>query len=1091
MQPQTIQMEKSEKLVIDEEYYQRIWDINNIFQKSIAQPANSIYTFYDGPPFMTGKPHYGHMLAGFGKDTVTRFHTQKNKYVPRRSGSDCHGLPIEYEIEKEKGIKTRKQIEEIGIGTYNEYCRSIVLRCASDWEKTMDRIGRWVDFKNDYKTMDFDYMNSVWWVFSELAKKGLIYSSYRVMPYSVECKTPLSNFETAQNYQDVDDITVFVKFKLINQQLTDLVKSNISLLVWTTTPWTLPSNIAIAINKESKYSLVKSDNEYYVIISSLANKVFGLAKKTFELISEFTGDKLLDCCYVPLFDCYPITNLTKSFKIIHGDFVTDSDGFVHIAPSYGEDDYNVCVQNNIIKTTDTLFMSINDEGYFYPNLKSIEDLGGKFYKNHGKNNKFPDANSLIIQKLRQNGSLFLQNKYRHQYPFCWRSDTPLMYRAIKSWFVKVEPLKERMVELNKTINWVPDFVGKGRFHQWLSQAKDWCIARNRYWGTPIPIWENINDPSDYIVISSAAELEQLSHLPPNSIKDIHRDKIDQIILSINGKQYKRSENILDCWFESGSMPYASIGYPYKTKNINFPADFIAEGIDQTRGWFYTLLIISTALFDSVPFKNVIVNGLVLAADGKKMSKRLKNYPDPMDIVNKYGSDALRLYLLNSPASKGDVLKFNEMGVYGMVRDMIIPLKSTFNFYSEYESKFKQTFPNESLYDYSSSNGIKEIISENPLDCYAIKYICKEIKNIYNNLDKYLISEAIKNISNIIELLNNLYIKYNRFSLKGKNKENICSWKNSLSVLKYVLNYLVINIAPLMPFFAEYAFQKLIGSNSTEFNSIHLMKFENIMIPNLNQSQNLMADEMIHVLNTLKLVMGLRSRHNIGMKNPIENIIMRTSPEIQQILNKYSNFILDELNILNLTTDNFDLNDINIELMPNFKEIKSVYSNVEKIIKIINKIAASKELKIKAAQNIELEIDGVKITPSMIVIVIKPNSLANHISDYQFIDNSNYCVYANTNMSEISKIMAYSRFIATKFQKLKKEFNIKPIDNVKLAFFGKPEYDLFSEQAINIFIKICGRKIEEMDTETYKTAKLICKTKLYEEDEENNIELLIY
>ena len=1092
--------------IINEEEIQHMWDSSDTFKKSVDKEAESNFTFYDGPPFATGLPHYGHILAGFIKDTIGRYQTQNSKSVSRRAGWDCHGLPIEYEIEKAHGIKTRQQVEDWGISNYNEACKEIVMTYASEWETIMNRLGRWVDFKDDYKTMDFDFMNSVWWVFSELAKKGLVYPSYRVMPYSVVCRTPLSNFETQQNYQEIEDQTLFVKFKLIDQTKVfgnlHNFPDNCHLLVWTTTPWTLPSNLACAINPNISYNLVKliteqSTDETYIIASSLVEKTFNLAKKSYEIISEFNGSELIGLKYEPPFKSYPtdqISNIKLAFSVIGADFVTASDGtgIVHIAPSYGEEDYNACIKNGLIFKSDELFMSIDDQGYFVHQLESIEDLGGVFYKhNELTKSSTSDANTMIIKKLKQSDRVFFQNKYKHSYPFCWRSDTPLMYRAIKSWFVNVEKIKDRMVELNKKINWVPSSIGKGRFHQWLSQAKDWCIARNRYWGTPIPIWANVNDYSDYKVIQSAGELEKLCGLKSGTITDLHRDKIDHLTFESNGSTYKRINEIFDCWFESGSMPYASIGYPYKTTSINFPADFIAEGIDQTRGWFYTLLVISTALFDSVPFKNVVVNGLILASDGKKMSKRLKNYPDPLDVVNKYGSDALRLYLLNSPATKGDVLKFNESGVQLMVKEVIIPLKNSLKFLIEYKTKFELEYPNEQLYT------IHNYKTDNPLDAYAIKYIGTLIDSINSNLSDYNLSEAVRQIVRFVDMLNNQFIKFNRYALKSKY--GFESWKSSLSILNIILEYFAVNTASLIPYLSEYIFQILNSDKS--ISSVHLTNFKDYQMPNIdseiNNDPNLnnMADEMIHVINIIDQVLSIRSKNNINMKTPLEQIIVRTSDNICLILKKYSNFILDELNILNLKVDEFDWELIKINLRPNFQSLKLTYRteiDIKEITESIKLIQSSSDHKYNLAQGKDIKVDRFLIKPSMFNIMIEPNIMENYKSQYSYNSGYNYCVDLNINQTEQIKELYYARVLATTFQKMRKNANLHSWDVIKIGYIGHLKYPIEKlEQTIK---DICGYTIDELNQDSLTVLDIIFKFEsddLHELLKEKDLKLYLY
>jgi isoleucyl-tRNA synthetase len=1015
----------------NESTIQQFWNDFDIFNKSIDnnQTSDNKFVFYDGPPFATGLPHYGHILAGFIKDSIGRFQTQNGKSVPRNAGWDCHGLPIEYEIEKEYNVKTRKQVEEWGIGNYNQACKNIVMKYSTEWKTIMNRLGRWVDFDNDYKTMDFDFMNSVWWVFGELNKKGLIYPSYRVMPYSVACKTPLSNFETQQNYQEVEDTTVYVKFKL---------DSNRYLLVWTTTPWTLPSNLLIAINKNINYTILEDENnDYLIMASNLVDKLINQSKKNLKVIDKIDPITLIGQQYTPLYDCYPDIP-SNAFTVVHADFVTDSDGtgLVHIAPSYGEDDYQTCISNNLIKKTDDLFMSIDEEGYYKDlNINGL-DLNGVFYK---------DGNRLIINKLKTDQKLFFQARYKHSYPYCWRSDTPLMYRAVKSWFVNVESIKDRMVELNKSINWVPEFVGTNRFHNWLSNAKDWCIARNRYWGTPIPIWINIDDPSDYFIVSSAQELEELSGLVSGSLCDIHRDKIDHLIINKNGKKYQRTSEVFDCWFESGSMPYASIGYPYKNRDsLVIPANFIAEGIDQTRGWFYTLLVISTALFNKAPFENVVVNGLIMATDPVtkktvKMSKRLKNYPDPLNIVNDHGSDALRLYLLNSPASRGDILAFKEDGVKNVVREIIIPLLNSLKFLLEYKHKISLDYPETVLY----TDHNQPYQTNNPFDTYAIKYIGKIVDNIKDSLSKYYISDAVNLIYHFVEMLNNQFIKFNRYSLKGKNDYN--SWNSSISTLNIILQYFAVSVASLIPFFAEHIFKSL-----NDGLSVHLTKFTDFKLPQLDAEQDKMADEMLHMLEIINLVNRIRSKNGIGMKMPLKEIIIESTEEIIEMVSRYDNFILDELNVLNYRTQTFNISNIEITVKPNYQNIKERYLDKIKIIETHIK-SLTNEQKQQLVQNQSLIFEDIEINQSLCNIIIEPIKMESFYSEYIYANGTNYSVYLNSTIDEETKILGYSKMIASRYQKMRKAAGLHPWDKIRLGYNGTLEYQIVNE----VIYSTCG------------------------------------
>ncbi|MEG8230682.1 isoleucine--tRNA ligase, partial [Candidatus Rickettsia tasmanensis] len=624
----------------------KFWQDNNIFQKSIDdRNGESEFIFYDGPPFANGLPHYGHLLTGFIKDVYARYQTVKGKKVERRFGWDCHGLPAEMQSEKKLGISGRLAIANFGIEKFNAHCRASVMKYANDWEEYVTRQARWVDFKNSYKTMDKNFMESVLWVFKELYNKGLLYESMRVMPYSWACETPLSNFETRldNSYRERADKAVTVSFVLCHPVATTTgFFKEYRILAWTTTPWTLPSNLALAVGSNIDYALVPKNDVCYIIAASSVSKYaqeLGLSgEENFEIIK---GSELQGLNYKSLFDYFE--NHPNSFKIFAGDFVVEGDGtgVVHMAPGFGEDDQILCESKGI-----ELVCPVDNSGKF---TKEIPDLEGL---------QVFDANDKIIIKLKEQGNWLKTEQYIHNYPHCWRTDTPLIYKAVPSWYVKVTQFKDRMVELNQQINWIPFHVKDNLFSKWLENARDWSISRNRFWGTPLPIWKS-DDPK-YPRIDVYGSIEELEKDFGVKVTDLHRPFIDELTRpnpnDPTGKStMSRIEDVFDCWFESGSMPYGQAHYPFKNKEWfedHFPADFIVEYSAQTRGWFYTLMVLSTALFDRPPFLNCICHGVILDATGQKLSKRLNNYADPLELFDKYGSDALRVTMLSSNVVKG-------------------------------------------------------------------------------------------------------------------------------------------------------------------------------------------------------------------------------------------------------------------------------------------------------------------------------------------------------------------------------------------------------------------------------------------------------
>lgn len=700
--PDSINFPQTEEEILE------LWKKIDAFQESLRQSASENrphYIFYDGPPFATGLPHYGHILAGTIKDIVPRWAHMSGFHVERRFGWDTHGLPVEYEIDKKLEIKGVDDVHKMGIRTYNDHCRGIVMKYADEWETIIGRVGRWVDFKNDYKTLYPSFMESVWWVFRQVFDKGLVYNGVKVMPYSSACSTPLSNFESGQNYKDVVDPAVVVSFPLVDDP-------EVSLLAWTTTPWTLPSNLLLCANPKLEYVKIqdKKTGKKYILLESRLDVLYKKPAAECDILEKFVGKQLEGKHYEPIFGYFAeYGRSVKAFVVATDDYVTSDSGtgIVHCAPYFGEDDYRVALKFNVVTKDGKVICPLDSNCRF---TEPVTDYLGVHVK---------DADKAIIKKLKADGRLIKDGTVKHSYPFCWRSDTPLIYRAVPSWFIRVEEMSQKLVETNKETYWVPDFIKEKRFGNWLKDARDWAVSRNRFWGTPIPLWVS-EDLQEIVCIGSIAELEQLSGA---KITDLHRENIDPITIpsKIPGNPpLKRVSEVFDCWFESGSMPYAQSHYPFENKELfeqNFPADFIAEGVDQTRGWFYTLLVLSTILFERPPFQNLIANGMVLAADGQKMSKRKKNYPDPIDVVSKYGADALRLYLINSPVVRAENLRFREEGVRDILKDVFLPWFNAYRFLVQNIQIYEQSNPGvKFVFDKR-----KSVVSENVMDRWILSF----------------------------------------------------------------------------------------------------------------------------------------------------------------------------------------------------------------------------------------------------------------------------------------------------------------------------------------------------------------------------------
>lgn len=865
------------------------WDEISAFETSNKlNEGNPQWAFYDGPPFATGTPHYGHILASTIKDVVPRYHSMNGNYVERRFGWDTHGVPVEHIIDKKFNIKGKADVMKMGIDNYNKECRAIVMRHADEWRTIIGKLGRWIDFDNDYKTLYPSFMESVWWVFSQLFEKNLVYRGVKVMPYSTGLTTPLSAMEAQQNYQDVLDPAVTIGFQLIDDPNTYLV-------AWTTTPWTLPSNLALAVNPTFEYVKIYDEKKekYFILLESLLTTLYKKpAKEKLKVVEKIQGKDLVGLKYKPLFENFYEKFKETAFRVIGADYVSadSGTGIVHQAPAHGEEDFNCSTAAGVISESNPPPCPLDDIGQFTNEVPQYEGIYVK------------DADKKIIKDLTASGNLLVNAQIRHSYPFCWRSDTPLLQRTIPAWFIKVKEFVPDMLANVEKTNWVPLTV-KNRFLSWIGNARDWNFSRSRYWGTPIPIWVS-DDYEEVVCISSVEELQKLSGR--NDITDLHRDSIDDITIPSqkNKGDLHRIEEVFDCWFESGSMPYASKHYPFENKeNFKdaFPADFIAEGLDQTRGWFYTLTVLGTQLFQTAPYKNVIVNGIVLASDGKKMSKRLQNYPDPALILDKYGADALRMYLITSPVLKGESLRFSEDGVKEVVSKVLLPWLNSFNFLKGQVALLKKEHNIEFQYDMSFS-------PDNVMDKWILASLQSLIEFIHIEMNEYRLYTVIPKLLKLIDDLTNYYIRFNRKRLKSET--GVEDGLKALNTLSYTLLTLCISMAPFAPFLSDNIYQQLKPFFSEEYLSkmskdtrcVHFLRYPIADKSKFNKKIEVAVTRMQKII---ELGRGIREKKSISLKTPLKSlVIIHADQDYLDDVKSLDNYIKEELNVRDiiLTSD---------------------------------------------------------------------------------------------------------------------------------------------------------------------------------------------
>ena len=865
-----------------EEKVLNFWEENEIYQKSIKKGLKvPLFSFYDGPPFLSGKPHYGHLLATTIKDVVTRFFSMKGYKVERRVGWDCHGLPVEKYVEETLGLKNKKEVEKkLGIEKFNEACRKVVLETKPIFEKTLRRIGRFADYKNDYMTMDNSYIESVWWVFKKLWDLGLIYKDFKVTPYCPSCGTPLSNFEVNQGYKEVEDESIYIKFQIAN--------SKTYFLVWTTTPWTLPANVALAVGPKIDYVKVKIENgDEYI----LAESRLGVLNEPYKILQRYKGKDLVGISYEPLYKASGV-----KYQVFDADFVSieDGTGIVHIAPAFGEDDFELIKE----KSPETgLLVTVDEEG----KMKKGVIAEGLFVK---------DADKIIIEDLKKRELLYKTEKIFHNYPFCWRCDTPLLYYPIESWYVKVTALKTKLIKNNKQINWVPAHIKEGRFGKWLEDVRDWAISRNRFWGAPLPIWQ-CKKCGNVDAFGSLKELKKFSTEPISENLDLHRPSIDKVKIrcgKCNGEM-ERLPYVFDCWFESGSMPYAQWHYPFERKDLvekTFPADFIAEGLDQTRGWFYTLHVLATALTlkdiglgkDKPAFKNVVVNGLILDEFGRKLSKKLRNYPEPDAIFEQYGADSLRLFLISSTAM-GEDYRFSDKGVKEIYQKVILKLVNSLKFYKLYASKKITNY---------------KLQITNLLDRWILVRLNEVNQKVTKAMENYQLTEASRTLIALVDDLSNWYIRRSR--KRFQQPENEKDLEKATVILRYVLIEIAKLLAPFTPFVSEAIHKSLEiqDSRSKHQESIHLEAWPKIKkLPLTKNKEKKLLEAMEEVRKIAALALAKRAEAGIKVRQPLASLKIKNS-QSEILKNKELQEILkDEINVKDVVFDNKIKDEIELDL----------------------------------------------------------------------------------------------------------------------------------------------------------------------------------
>jgi isoleucyl-tRNA synthetase len=846
-----------------EEQMLDVWAKEKTFEKSLANRKDGeLFSFYDGPPFANGTPHYGHLEQTTIKDTVTRYKTMRGFYVPRRVGWDTHGLPVEYAIEKEQGFKGKKDIVKFGIDKFNQLCRDSVFKYRDEWEKMFKRVGRWADYDNTYATLDESYIESVWWVFKTIYDKGYVYKDFRSSPYCPRCATPLSNFELNQGYQDdVPDPSLYVKFKLKGEDTY--------LLGWTTTPWSLPGNAAIAVHPEARYVYVrlKDDEGQEEVLILARDRLEALNVDDYHIEKEISGQELVGLQYEPLFKLKDLGDSTQDlYKVWAADFVSieEGSGVLHVAPAFGEDDLALAKQHNL-----PVFLTIDENGHVVTDQGLAEKIAGKFFKS---------ADEPIISHLTLKNLVYAAETFKHTYPFCWRCDTPLLYYATDNWLVRVTEFKDALVGNNLQINWTPRHIQTGRFGNWLENARDWGISRNRFWGAPLPIW--VTDDGEVIVVGSVKELKERA-VNPEKVGDLHRPFIDEIeVKTDSGKIAKRIPEVFDCWFESGSMPYAQDHYPFENAEdweAGFPATFISEAVDQTRGWFYTLHVLGTALFDKPAFLNAISSGWIVAADGEKLSKRKKNYAPMDEVFDQYGVDTMRYFMASSPLMNGEDTRFSVDFLRDVQRRVFMTFNNIYSFYKLYADvdAFVPRAP------------LELPTSRNLLDQWVLARLNQAITEVTAGMEEYRLDKGARPIADLLDDVSNWYVRRSR--RRFWKSEDDDDKQAAYETLHYVILRTAQLLAPFAPFISDHIWREMVKGTDLP-KSVHLSDWPSVKEP--DTTSRIMLENMANARALITEGLAQRAEAGCKVRQPLSKATvsgLELSPDMQQIM-------ADELNV---------------------------------------------------------------------------------------------------------------------------------------------------------------------------------------------------